>query len=250
MTDFSSSQSKIARAKEHLKNVELEITSFFNLHPNFIAHETDPKTGEQIWKVGNEVAPVPTRIGLIVGDCLHNFRSALDHLVWELASVNGGRPTQETAFPLCKDIARIAKYNCGKVSKLKGLSEPQIAIIDELQPANGGNIYLWWLHRLDITDKHRHLNLMTIFTDPHLTHIVMRTTRRVEAFRVYQGVVNKGTILLRTRNPEVQVNLQPTFEIAFNEWFLDTGTPAPVLPVLNSICTLIDYIFHRLTSPS
>lgn len=36
----------------------------------------------------------------IAGDAIHNARSALDHLAWQLVLANGGTPGRPTSFPL------------------------------------------------------------------------------------------------------------------------------------------------------
>jgi hypothetical protein len=45
----------------------------------------------------------PLRLGVILGDMVHNLRSALDHLVWQAVLRNGGRPNRSHQFPICDD---------------------------------------------------------------------------------------------------------------------------------------------------
>lgn len=50
---------------------------------------------------GRVLHPPPLRLGVIVGDLVHNVRSALDHLVWQLVLANAQQPTRATQFPVC-----------------------------------------------------------------------------------------------------------------------------------------------------
>ncbi|MDA8303258.1 MAG: hypothetical protein M0005_17365 [Actinomycetota bacterium] len=42
----------------------------------------------------------PARLAALIGDCVHNLRSALDHLATYLLEANGARPSPGTHFPI------------------------------------------------------------------------------------------------------------------------------------------------------
>jgi hypothetical protein len=46
-----------------------------------------------------DTEPSPLRLGVIVGDFLHNLRCVLDHLVWQLVLSNGQTPSVRNQFP-------------------------------------------------------------------------------------------------------------------------------------------------------
>ena len=46
------------------------------------------------------VPELDVRWALILGDCVHNLRAALDHLAYELVRVDGGTPGERTQFPV------------------------------------------------------------------------------------------------------------------------------------------------------
>ena len=52
---------------------------------------------------------------LILGDLLHNLRSALDHLAWQLVVDGGGTPSQDTNFPVCcsTQVSRVQRSLSG-----------------------------------------------------------------------------------------------------------------------------------------
>jgi hypothetical protein len=91
---------------------------------------------------------------LIIGDVLHNLRSSLDYLQYEVVHLCGGVSTKWTRFPIQETREAL-------VAPLKGaLERSQITpvvhdfILDTIKPYQIGNYSLWALHRLNIADKH------------------------------------------------------------------------------------------------
>ena len=84
MTRQYNHQLKLDRALHHLQSLEREIAIWLESKPYRLINELDIQSGEKLLMVEPK-EPVPPRLALIVGDCLHNFRSALDNLVYELA---------------------------------------------------------------------------------------------------------------------------------------------------------------------
>lgn len=73
----------------------------------------------------------PLKLGLIFGDVLANWRSALDNLVNELVRLNGHDPGTSASFPIFSDPADFAGR--GK-KRIRGASREHAAIIEGLQP--------------------------------------------------------------------------------------------------------------------
>jgi hypothetical protein len=108
-----------------------------------------------------KVGPNDPAWPLIVGDIIHNLRSALDHIVCQLAILHGNDISccDATYFPIC-----ICKPDFKKAEKrLQDLiSAPAFTLIEELQPYKAADRgkrpiadVLWTVHKLDIIDKHR-----------------------------------------------------------------------------------------------
>jgi hypothetical protein len=88
---------KIDQAKKHLDTLEKEVRSYLSRKPFAVVPEEEPHTGDLVYKVRiNE--SVPVQWSAIVGDIIHNLRSALDHVAYELVQANGQPATRETAF--------------------------------------------------------------------------------------------------------------------------------------------------------
>jgi len=113
-------------------------------------------------KAGKAIDPT---LGLVIGDCVHNLRSALDHLVLQLAILNGtfAGAERKTAFPICLD--RGAFKHAVKNNVAPFISRTALDAIEESQPYRtldpatniplGDQSVLWVLSQLDVIDKHR-----------------------------------------------------------------------------------------------
>jgi len=113
--------------------------------------------------------PIP-RIewALLIGDCVHNLRSALDYIAWELA---GADPTDRvTMFPIFLNPDAYRREAPRRIERLP--SEAQ-TLIEELQPYHATDppkSGLWALHTLDAADKHQLLTVTAVM--PESGHIV------------------------------------------------------------------------------
>lgn len=143
---------KIERAKHHIKDLEracLDVRG--DTHQGYVPH-LDPDTGERhdVW---TNIPRYSFDILSIAGDVIHNLRSALDHLAYQLAIAgSNATPSRRVEFPIAKDAKT---YETEKAGKVKGISPAAIEAIDKLKPYKGGNDILWRIHELDNIDKHR-----------------------------------------------------------------------------------------------
>ena len=103
--------------------------------------------------------PAPPRIGVLIGDVVHNLRSSLDHLVYQLVLANGRRPHDNTGFPIFLKCPPGGFRKHTVNDKLRGVDRRAAAEIGRLQPyrrRNGGRRNLiYTLHDLWNADKHR-----------------------------------------------------------------------------------------------
>ncbi|MER8455873.1 hypothetical protein NKH24_07000 [Mesorhizobium sp. M1300] len=144
---FAGPRTKIERANTHIKELQREISVFLARNPYHVGCHPDMESGmDQLCAVVEEL--IPERIWApIIGDVVHNARSALDLLANDLvpASRRG-----EATFPIWK-----ARDINGNAPTIKGVSEVHQNLIANLQPYVTGDFTLRQLHELDIEDKHR-----------------------------------------------------------------------------------------------
>lgn len=163
MTDgLAGIQAKLTRADEHLKLLDEAISAYLRGNPYRFVGEEHYEGEYHHWSIVLEVRELPPDLvwGPIIGDAVHNLRSALDHLAWQLALPT---PRAETPnrieFPVFLDSP--AHDPGGTFTrKLKYLRREAHAVIEAAQPYKAGDLHhpLWLLHRLWNTDKHRNLH--------------------------------------------------------------------------------------------
>jgi len=156
MTDGSarvggSALAKVERARIHLREIER------TLH-GYTGTRSELHSAEGVLKFVIRVdQPLPAGLPLMVGDCLHNLRSALDHLVYEC---NANPDDRSCQFPTWTD--KPERFNKGKWReevkrrmKAPGAAKLRTLLLDVEAYQGGTHEFLWLLHELDIIDKHR-----------------------------------------------------------------------------------------------
>jgi hypothetical protein len=79
-----SHQLKLDRASPHLACLDAKVREWTERKPYRYITKIDRKSDKKLVKI-RLLKPPPAAFRLIIGDCLHNLRSALDSLVYELA---------------------------------------------------------------------------------------------------------------------------------------------------------------------
>jgi hypothetical protein len=162
-SDLGSVQAKLHRAHDHLELLHSEIDAFLSRKPYELVVETNPKHTE-IYAVVKERERVPMAWSILVGEIVHNLRSALDHVVSQVVVRRTGLPpsTRTTRFPifLSADDYRATR---GEKVWLRGVGSGGRAIIKAAQPfetGEGAASPLWHLHELSNWDKRRAIPLV------------------------------------------------------------------------------------------
>jgi hypothetical protein len=150
---LSGIRTKIERAKHHIRHFNSEWQIFRATNPYGHRIDLDAQAGHEVYRVKIR-QQIPTTIPAIIGDAVHNLRSSLDYLAWQLVEVSGGTPGTSTYFPISQTAA---KHKTSSHGKVQGMNSKFIAMIDALKPYGGGNDGFWKLHKLDIFDKHQML---------------------------------------------------------------------------------------------
>jgi len=150
MLNLQACRSKIERAKKHIRDLDLARVAFLGTNPYVGIPKFHPEENQTVF-VLESIPGVPNEIAAILGDAIHNLRTALDYLASELVRSAGNEP-KGVYFPIA-DTAE--KYEAESGGKTKGMPKEAKEIIDRLRPYGGGNYFLWALHKLDIIDKHR-----------------------------------------------------------------------------------------------
>lgn len=150
-------RARVGRAAEHFDEINAVIDAFVNSDPYLLRLKRDPD-GWFVSQIREITKGRPDQLGLVFGDFLHNLRSALDNLIWQLVIFNGHAPSGGTggnAFPICSSWPRFVD----SMFRLRGVSLEHVAFIEALQPYSGRNESvhkaLRIVHSLSNVDKHQ-----------------------------------------------------------------------------------------------
>ena len=138
---------KTKRAKKHLEELEAIARSGEGKYKHAGFGDAHKHTMYRL-----PVTPFAVMTG--AGDMIHNLRSALDHLAWQLVLANAMTPSGDTSFPIAESLK---KFQAMKIRKMRDMAPKAQQAIEQLHPYKGGNEPLWRIHYWDIVDKHRQL---------------------------------------------------------------------------------------------
>src|SRR5207237_1853236 len=113
--------------------------------------------------------PYPELWPVQLGEIMHNLRSSLDHLIFEISAPDAESNTLKgTEFPIFLQQTHYelpVSHRTGGQYKIRGIVNPEIrTLIDRWQPfhfEDPPRHYLWLLQELSNADKHRALNVIT-----------------------------------------------------------------------------------------
>jgi hypothetical protein len=168
---------RLDRAHQNIQNLNTELTLFLAPVPA-VELAVDMEKGEAIitdedrkgfQKINQFVADniIPPRFRVLAGEVIHHFRSAFDHVAWQLSSDEfQAKHFTRIEFPVFKEVelCGIKKKNiCRYCRKIEGIASPTaLTRIHFLQPHLRPDPLrdpLWLIHDMDIIDKHRELVL-------------------------------------------------------------------------------------------
>src|ERR1039458_7395547 len=148
---------KARRAQKHFSTLQAELNKWLEDPKKYaVLENTDFDHGEHIVRV--ETGYIPEAIPMLLSDFVHQLRSCLDNLAWELAHLPPKRSFTEVEerqiyFPIFawRDSTYISR---------RSLFPPAVAeIFDSLQPYKREQSFrddpLWQLNELSTRDKHR-----------------------------------------------------------------------------------------------
>jgi hypothetical protein len=239
---FKGPKLKIERANKHIHDLGLLLDTFLKTNFYRIGIEKDPESGSNNL-IFETTIPIPPEVALIIGDAVHNLRSALDLLACEIITRAGATPSKWTRFPFSNNRKElISTLKSGKI-KIAGSWIIDL-IINEIKPYKGGNEPLYALHNLDIMDKHKLLipiaaitRLLGVNTEDdrgnrfHGMNFVIRQGGKINA-------ISGGT------NFKITNYGQPSFDIFFDKGQIFEGKP--VFPTLHQLSQLVSGIVQAI----
>lgn len=247
-------QLKLARADTHLNCIKDAVEETPEGGPDLIPGEFDKDRGEYLFRALRD-SRSPDWLSPIIGDCVHNFRTALDYLVWELVATTGATGTTKTEFPIFTDPG---KYGQDAPRKIKGVPPLSVALFERLQPFAGPNSQpghpqwreperepLALLYELDKWDKHRSLNLTEDVARGLICGVERYGFRTAPTPSIIPGRFKRGAVIARlvvgADRPEMDVHLSTTYNIAF-----ERGGPAVGEPLVQTLTHIRQEVRERI----
>jgi hypothetical protein len=170
MTDpLHSARVKLDRANVHARTAKREWLAFLKRNPD-PTFRADP-IGQGAHRVGETMAflvtlasglpDLPDSFSARFGDAIHNYRSALDHVAWQLVK-HGSDPSPKNEFSVQFPIYDKRDDLLGnRGRRLPGVADPPFDMIDALHRYVGGqatNDTLTKLAKFTNDDKHRSIH--------------------------------------------------------------------------------------------
>lgn len=149
---FSSPRRKVSRSLNHISELEYLLEKYFAEKWCDVSFGRNPTSGE--YELHTNVNPPPSSASEVIGDAIHNLRSALDLLAVELARTNprNDHGVNGVRFPFCKEPSDLNEMI--KRAKFTRAGPECVDALIALKPYPDGNLALRALHDLDIRDKH------------------------------------------------------------------------------------------------
>lgn len=177
---------KFNRSSQLFDELRTEIWNFLNAEPgsDFSQGAFDADRWE--WVERFTARNPPIRWGVLLGDSVHNLRSALDHLICQVALLDGGTMAdcERSQFPIASKSEEQFERMADRCLP-KCFSEKHRAMVKEPQPFHAGEKAAE-THPLSVladfsnADKHRMINLANGFMDSDSDEILDRMMRNYE----------------------------------------------------------------------
>jgi hypothetical protein len=131
--DLAGVYGKLDRAENHLDGLQEQVAVFLKDDAHDFRHHYDLKASR--YSLSIEVRrELPVMWSVIVGDLVHNLRSGLDHLMWQLVLAGGGKPNGATAFPVLRHAPATTDEWKSWRKKIRGVHPVVTEVIRSIQP--------------------------------------------------------------------------------------------------------------------
>lgn len=208
---------KLQRAEKHVAEAEAMIAAYVSSHPYEVGKGMEGEDGRSVRFLRFTEQP-DNMLAVVIGDVIHNLRSALNHLA---AACTPRENWDRVQFPIFeRDPATIEELNWRKASlkawnrQTSGMIPEAVAALQTLQPYYTGFDQKTWhglsiVEELSNTDKHRELVITgSGLRNPMITKTVNGTALQPE--RAVGNVNDGAKITTETFPREVAMQIKGT----------------------------------------
>ena len=256
---------KLERADGHIKNLNDEIGAFIESNYRIVSKPDDDPNTSVISIVGPDP---PLRFPVIVGEIVHQFRSSLNHVIWQLVLANGKVPNRNHQFPICDSSEKFEKAR--KHGNIRGITPAAASLVEQSQPywqiRRGQRLAsskLRILREVNDTDKHKLMMIVVAQTGGAgaATLTIGRSTEGDKSPITIVGLgpppkgplrpTEEGAAFLTMHFGEPQPDVQVTGKVPIQIVFGDCGpdlTALNQIPVIHIVQQLRDRVATLINS--
>lgn len=216
---------KLDRASEHIIHCQAMIREYLAQRPYRLMRRRNPQTGEVTLYVKQD-KPTPWKLGLVIGDAIHNIRASLDVCMFNIISKQTDNPLYLRAvqFPFAWRAQGLGDAINNRRAKLAGKNV--VRQIEELKPYGGGNQILYDISELDVIDKHKKIVVIGSVASARLNDLLWPMTHAHGAVTVefLEGAELNMGVLEGPVSLQEECERQPAFSLCFPSGgpFMDT----------------------------
>jgi len=237
---FHSSKYSLARAKQHISDLERQVSEFIKTKPYTFVVEIDPNTSEEVHKV-KLTKPVPVALPGIALDAANNLRSALDQAIYAVILLATGKKVKNAFFPVARTEADFENAVRGR---LKELPKEIVDLIRALKPYKGGNIPLWVLNVFCNTNKHAAIAPVIITRGGRMRARGVAAPGFTMPFPVWDGTKNEMELFRQPVGSASNVEIEITYHVAVSD--VELMENAPIGLVFDKFLSVVEGIVMAL----
>lgn len=253
--ELREAHAKARRGAEHVLGFNRAFNTLGKENPYGVAVEFETDAGCHVARIRVSQERLD-ETSTILGDILHNFRSALDVIAWQLACkrsvARAKRSRHRIAFPLTTSPAQFIEH-----SAIPFFPAETQAVLERLQPYPGRdqNRFLKFLGDMSNADKHRllHPALAQIELqglkfydtgDPCRDLSVEWCIRHGDVFEDKTKIALIDTGIAEPESVEIDVAGEPATRIAFGDVGLGPNAAAEFIDVINLVLCEVAPLFE------
>lgn len=240
---------KVDRAKKHVNDLNQLVTEYLAAKPFRLRIKQSANPPERLIYVQTHPS-LAEDLALIVGDAVHNLRTALDHLCYGMVGDKAKRPGG-VGFPFAKDGKSLASTIATR--QMNVAPEEVIHELHALKPYPGGNDHLYAVKALDERDKHHFIVTVGVameFTPTQFGSLVgPEKVAHLPPGMRFSGV---GDFLVKMDQDSIiesfdqEADFQPPFTIGFGQE--EPFGNLPIIPALKKMTAATEDAILRLAS--
>lgn len=249
---FSGIHAKLDRASDLFENLRREADQLLAGYQAAVVKDRF-EDGAQVF-VLHGAPPVPASWGPLVGDIVHNLRSALDHMAWQLVIASGRTPKRpNTSFPVrttspgpgeTGPTIRPGIHPALQTLLIEEQPYARFAVADGLNPRKSPLALIVELNNLD-----KHVDLIPVVSMPEFSSWSVPLDVNVQ-WLGYPGPLTDGDEVGRLRaNPPSDDNFELTLTFSLKAQptagFAELGTGDLVRWLLSGANNYFQSVVHR-----